>query len=230
MYDDCPMSQFRYRMVTVGVDRLAETLNSLGEAGWRLVTATPAGDVWSALLEQRLDSPRQRTAPPRARVEVRIGGETVEKVADADGLSAMDGVVYLRCGDEVLATYAVDDLVAVDWSPTPSYARVLERKRRDHPRHGEPWSPSEDDQLRQEHEAHWTVQEMIDAPQRGRGAIESRLAKLGLDRSEAPASPGQYPAGNRLHRRVAVFLSCVDIERYAETGPERTLWRGAQVA
>ncbi|MEX5711318.1 hypothetical protein AB1484_24245 [Parafrankia sp. FMc6] len=102
----------------------------------------------------------------------------------------MDGVVYLRCGDEVLATYAVD----------------------------------------QEHEAHWTVQEMIDAHQRGRGAIESRLAKLGLDRSEAPASPGQYPAGNRLHRRVAVFLSCVDIERYAETGPERTLWRGAQVA
>ncbi|MEX5711317.1 hypothetical protein AB1484_24240 [Parafrankia sp. FMc6] len=81
MYDDCPMSQFRYRMVTVGVDRLVERLNSLGKAGWRLVTAAPAGDVWPALLEQRLDSPRQRTAPPRARVEVRIGGETVEKVA-----------------------------------------------------------------------------------------------------------------------------------------------------
>lgn len=191
MYDDCGMSRFRYQMVTVGVDHLVETLDSLGQAGWRLVTATPAGDVWSALLEQQLGGPPQSTEPPRARVEVRIGDETIENVAAADGLSVIDGALYLRRGDEVLATYPTDDVVAVDWSPARSYAQALEEKRRDHPRHGEPWSPSEDDQLRQEHEAHWTVREMINAHQRGRGAIESRLTKLNLDRFAAPAPPTQ---------------------------------------
>ncbi len=153
------MGQFRYRMVTGDADLLVEILNSLGQEGWRLVSATSAGEVWSALLEQALGSPPRRTTASRARVEVRLSGEVVENVVEADGLSVVDGVVYLRRGDELLATHPVDDLVAVDWFPVLSYAQLLERKRRDHPRHGEPWSPEEDDQLRQEDEARRTVAE-----------------------------------------------------------------------
>jgi hypothetical protein len=67
------MSRFRYQMVAMGADHLVETLNALGQAGWRLVTATPTGDVWSALLEKGLDGHPQPTAAPPARVEVRIG-------------------------------------------------------------------------------------------------------------------------------------------------------------
>ncbi|SNQ46592.1 conserved hypothetical protein [Frankia canadensis] len=88
----------------------------------------------------------------------------------------------------VLATYTVDDVISMDWSPASAYAQALERKRRDHPRHGDAWSAEEDDQLRQEHEAGWTVRTMVDSHQRGRGAIESRLVKLGLEGPE-PSSP-----------------------------------------
>ncbi len=193
------MSQFRYQMVTGDAESLVETLNSLGQAGWRLVAATPTGGAWSALLEQEVESLSRRAAGPRARVEVRVSGEVVEKFVEADALSVLDGVVYLRRDDEVLATHPMGDLVAVDWSPAPSSAQTLDRKRRDHPRHGEPWSPEEDDQLRQEHEAHWTLREMIAGHQRGRGAIAARLAKLGLDGPGMPGWSGQETRPRRGH-------------------------------
>lgn len=98
------------------------------------MAATPTGGAWSALLEQEVESLSRRAAGPRARVEVRVSGEVVEKFVEADALSVLDGGVYLRRDDEVLATHPVGDLVAVDWSPAPSSAQALDRKRRDHPR------------------------------------------------------------------------------------------------
>jgi hypothetical protein len=105
-------------------------------------------------------------------------------VLDAEGLAVADGVAYLRRADEVLATYPVGDIVAVTWRPGSAYAQALERKRRDYPRHGEPWSVGEDDQLRGEYDAGLTVSEMTATHQRGPGAIESRLTKLDLQDSE----------------------------------------------
>jgi len=56
----------------------------------------------------------------RVRVEFRSAGVVTEDLVEADGLSVLDGVVYLRRADEVLATYTVDDVISMDWSPGPA--------------------------------------------------------------------------------------------------------------
>lgn len=190
------MRQYLYQIVTGHAAQFQATLTTLGSEGWRLVTAAPTSDVWSAVLEQEVAAGDRHGAVPRAQVEVRDGeGAVTTTLIDADGLAIVEGVAYLRRADEVLATYLVEDLVAVTWQSGSTYAQTLERKRRDHPRHGESWSIDEDEQLRREHSAGWPVKAMVAEHQRGRGAIEARLAKLGLEypiKSPPLRSPGPH--------------------------------------
>lgn len=183
-------------MVAGHVEQFQETLTALGSEGWRLVTATPASDVWSAVLEQEVTAGDRYGAVSQARIEVRDDdGAVTTTVLDADGLTVTDGVVYLRRADEVLAAYRLEDLVTVTWQSGSAYARALAQKRKDHSRHGESWSMVEDEQLHREHGEGWSVEDMVTEHQRGRGAITSRLAKLGL---ETPAdSPSRRSPGPR---------------------------------
>ncbi len=139
--------------------------------------------------EQETAASGRGTGTSRSRIllEVRDADGDVNTVTlEADGLAVVDGVVYVRLADEVLATYSVDDMVTVTWRPGSAYAQALERKRRDYPRHGQLWSADEEDRLRGEYDAGWTVAAMADTHQRGPGAIESRLVRLGLEDSENP--------------------------------------------
>lgn len=75
--------------------------------------------------------------------------------------------------------------------------RVKERKANEPPNSGQPWTPSEEQEVLRQFDAKMDVEEIASKHQRSKGAIWSRLEKLGRvqprDRTLTPSSPPPSP-------------------------------------
>lgn len=105
-------------------------------------------------------------------------------------LAAVPGLTYrniFRAAHEALKLLGPEDETT---EPSPSIRVRDERLREiraEHPRAYEPWTKDEDLRLGSMFAARKTVDEIADTLQRQRGAITSRLAKLGLlDEQRSP--------------------------------------------
>lgn len=125
-------------------------------------------------------SSSESVAEPRAKViqvpEIRVPSSTT-RVCLRDGeliaLDADDGILL-----RISASENVDFVLPETPTDTKSYFAFI---RQQIPQAYSPWSEEEDVRLRQGRERDLSVDDLAQAHDRTRGAIESRLARLGLD-------------------------------------------------
>lgn len=72
------------------------------------------------------------------------------------------------------------EILNISKHTTKSKAYNIEKIRREYPKAYAKWTEEEDARLRKEHTQGKSINELMDGFQRGRGAIRSRLEKLGL--------------------------------------------------
>lgn len=110
-------------------------------------------------------------------------GQTIMTTAEARKIveSLADG----RCpttGQPLADTYQEPDVIRALFLAVRALEQLerIERQRKTLPdRAGQPWEASEDQQLCEEFDAGKTVAEIAQVHQRTRGAVESRLERLG---------------------------------------------------
>ena len=109
-------------------------------------------------------------------------------------LAGDDSLTYLdifNAAREVLNV--IDELTTEDGNQEKSnYQQRVEKIREKHPRAYEPWSEEEESRLINMYQTGDSIRSISSALQRQRGAIRSRIEKLGLDKRKSEASPSTW--------------------------------------
>lgn len=103
---------------------------------------------------------------------IALGSEDVEKLA-----KALFSKRQQRQTPSPLTPMSRFSMPASQAPPKPSY---MEQEKTKHSKAYAPWTTEEENRLKEEFTSGKSITEMMDLHDRGKGAIESRLKKLGL--------------------------------------------------